>query len=78
MTPFEVVYGRPLSLHIAYIPGKSSAAAVDLSLRDMDAMIHLLKANLVDAQARMNLYADKKSEKEWVICYFSDCSLINK
>ena len=41
---------------------------VVLSLRDREAMIHLLKANLVDAQARMKLYADKKkSERKFMV-----------
>ncbi|KAK9175296.1 hypothetical protein WN944_027302 [Citrus x changshan-huyou] len=68
MTPFEVVYGRPPPSYIAYIPGTSTVAAVDLSLKDRDAMIRLLKANLVDAQARMKLYADKKkSERKFEV-----------
>ena len=39
MTPFEVVYGRPPPSYIAYIPSTSTVAAVDLSLKDRDAMI---------------------------------------
>ncbi|KAK9225564.1 hypothetical protein WN943_010606 [Citrus x changshan-huyou] len=46
---------RPPPSHIIYIPGKSSMAAIYLSLRDKDAMICPLKANLADAQARMKL-----------------------
>ncbi|KAH9657611.1 hypothetical protein KPL70_023155 [Citrus sinensis] len=68
MTPFEAVYGRPPPSYIAYIPGTSTVATVDLSLKDRDAMIRLLKANLVDAQARMKLYADKKkSERKFEV-----------
>ncbi|KAH9699109.1 hypothetical protein KPL71_024219 [Citrus sinensis] len=68
MTPFEVVYSRPPPSYIAYVPGTSTVAAVDLSLKDRDAMIRLLKANLVDAQARMKLYADKKkSERKFEV-----------
>ena len=36
--------------------------AVDRSLRDMDAKVRLLKANLADAQAPMKYYADKKKD----------------
>ena len=55
-------------MYIAYIHGTSTAAVVVLSLRDKEAMIHLLKANLVDAQARMKLYADKKkSERKFLV-----------
>ncbi|KAH9692146.1 hypothetical protein KPL70_016314 [Citrus sinensis] len=68
MTPFEAVYGRPPPSYIAYIPGTSTVATVNLSLNDRDAMIRLLKANLVDAQARMKLYADKKkSERKFEV-----------
>ena len=68
MTPFEVVYGRPPPSYIAYIPGTSTIAAVDLSSKDRDAMIRLLKANLVDAQARMKLYSNKKkSERKFEV-----------
>ena len=68
MTPFEVVYGRPPPSYIAYIPSKSTVVDVDLSLRDRDAIIRSLKANLVDAQARMKLYADKKkSERKFEV-----------
>ena len=68
MTPFEAVYGSPPPSYIAYVPGTSTVATVDLSLKDRDAMIRLLKANLVDAQARMKLYADKKkSERKFEV-----------
>ena len=38
-------------------------AAFDQSLRDHDAMIRLLKANLIQAQARMKMYEDQKKVK---------------
>lgn len=40
---------RPPPSHITYIPGKSTMTAIYSSLRDKDAMICPLKANLVDA-----------------------------
>ena len=49
LTHFEVVYGRPPPTYVTYIPGESSVGAVDQSLRDQDAMIRLLKANLIQA-----------------------------
>ena len=63
LTPFEVVYGRPPPTYATYIPGESSVAAFDQSLRDHDAMIRLLKANLIQAQARMKMYVDQKKVK---------------
>ena len=32
MTPFEAVYGQPPPIHLPYLPGESSIAAVDRSL----------------------------------------------
>ena len=58
LTHFEVVYGQPPSTCVTYIPGESSVVIVDQSLRDWDAMIRLLKANLIQAQVRMKMYAD--------------------
>ena len=60
ITPFKAVYGRPPPTYVAYIPDESSVAVVDQSLRERDAMIHLLKANLIQAQAMMKGYADKR------------------
>ena len=45
------------------MPGESSVAMVDQNLREQDAMIRLLKANLNQAQARMKGYADKGRSK---------------
>ena len=42
ITPFKVVYGRPPPTYVSYIPDESSVAVVDQSLRERDAMIHLL------------------------------------
>ena len=64
ITPCEAVYGRPPPTYVAYIPSESSVAVVDQSLRERDAMIHLLKANLIQAQARMKGYADKKKKRK--------------
>ena len=60
ITPFEAVYGRPPPTYVAYIPDESSVVVVDQSLREQDAMVCLLKANLIQAQARMKGYANKR------------------
>ena len=68
LTPFEVVYGRPPPTYATYIPSKSTVAVVDQSLRDRDAMIQLLKTNLIQAQARMKMYVDqKRSERTFEV-----------
>ena len=55
MKSFKVTYSRPPPSHIIYIPCESTMVAIYSSLRDKDAIICPLKANLADAQARMKL-----------------------
>ena len=64
ITPFEPMYGRPPPTYVVYIPDESSVVVVDQSLRERDAMIRLLKANLIQAQARMKAYADQRRSKK--------------
>ena len=45
------------------MPDESSVAMVDQNLREQDAMIRLLKANLSQAQAGMKGYVDKGRSK---------------
>ena len=72
ITPYEVVYGQPPSLHIPYVQGDSKVEAVDRSLRAREDCIRLLKYHLTRAQQRMKAQADKhRSEKvlsigDWV------------
>jgi hypothetical protein len=58
-TPFEVVYGQPPPIHLPYLPGEATAAAVDRSLSAREAVIQLLKFHLLRAQNRMSQQANK-------------------
>lgn len=58
-SPFQIIYGKPPPSILAYISGSSSVEACDSSLSSRDAMLALLKKNLLKAQARMKSYADK-------------------
>jgi hypothetical protein len=53
-TPFAVVYGQPPPIHLPYLPGEATAAAVDRSLSAREAVIQLLKFHLLRAQNRMS------------------------
>ena len=61
------MYGRPPPTYIVYILGESSVVVVDQSLRKRNAMIRLLKANLIQAQVRLKGYANKRSERTFVV-----------
>lgn len=66
MTPFEIIYGVPLPIFIAYIPRESKVVAIDQQLLDWDAMLILLKKNLIQSQNRMKQQAYKhRSEREF-------------
>jgi len=58
ITPYEVVYGQPPSLHIPYVAGDSVVEAVDRSLKAREECIEMLKFHLNRAQQRMKLQAD--------------------
>jgi hypothetical protein len=47
-------YGQPPRIHLAYLPGEATAAAVDRSLRAGEAVIQLLQFHLLRAQNRMS------------------------
>ena len=65
LTPYEVVYGQPPSLHIPYVIGDSSVEAVDRSLKAREECIELLKYHLTRAQHRMKVQADQhRSDKQ--------------
>ncbi|CAM8999660.1 unnamed protein product [Rhodiola kirilowii] len=67
-TPYEIIYGQPPPMHLPYLPGESSCAAVDQSLRKREEMIALLKFHLQRAQNRMKQYADRhRSSREFNI-----------
>ena len=65
ITPYEVVYGQPPSLHIPYVPGDSLVKAVDKSLKARKECIEMLKYHLTRAQHRMKAQADQhRSDKQ--------------
>lgn len=68
MTPFEALYGFPPPLHVPYLPGDSKVEAVDISLRDREAIIEVLKFNLQRAADRMKKQADQgRRDKQYAI-----------
>ncbi|KAL8170829.1 hypothetical protein V2J09_022633 [Rumex salicifolius] len=42
-TPYEIIYGQPPPLHLPYLPGESSSAVVDRSLRKREELLDMLK-----------------------------------
>lgn len=72
MTPFKVIYGyEPPQLSFELI-AQSHVAAVDHYLKERQIVAKVLKENLVRAQNRMRIYADKNrterefEERDWV------------
>ena len=64
ITPYEVVYGQPPSLHIPYIHRDNRVEAVDRSLKAREDCINMLKYHLAKAQQMMKDQADKhRSDK---------------
>jgi len=59
ITPYEVVYGQPPSLHIPYVAGDSSVGAVDRSLKAREKCIEIFKYHLTRAQHRMKMQGDQ-------------------
>ncbi|CAN6720302.1 unnamed protein product [Malus baccata var. baccata] len=60
MTPFEAVYGYVPHLVPAYESGITKVDSVEQSLKERDNILSLLKNNLVAAQGKMKVQADKK------------------
>ncbi|KAG8485188.1 hypothetical protein CXB51_021841 [Gossypium anomalum] len=59
MTPFEILYKHPPPTIARYIQDTSRSPLIDEYIRDRDATLHLLKTNLLRAQAKMKAQADK-------------------
>ena len=59
VTPYEVVYGQPPSLHIPYVAGDSKVESVDRSLKAREECIEMLRYHLQRAQQRMKKQADQ-------------------
>uniref|UniRef100_A0A2N9IS51 Reverse transcriptase n=1 Tax=Fagus sylvatica TaxID=28930 RepID=A0A2N9IS51_FAGSY len=67
-TPFEALYGYPPPRLLEYIPGTTRVEAVDDYLYTRQQALSLLKTNLVAAQERMKLQADKnRTEREFLV-----------
>ncbi|GJZ53419.1 transposon ty3-G gag-pol polyprotein [Tanacetum coccineum] len=60
LSPFQVVYGRPPPRLVPYVPGTTKVQVVDEYLGDRDALLRQLRANLIVAQNRMKVQADRK------------------
>lgn len=68
LTPYEVVYNQPPPLHLPYLAGESTMAAVDRSLQRREAMIKEIKIQLLKAQNRMKTQADQhRSERSLLV-----------
>ncbi|KAL8151329.1 hypothetical protein V2J09_021137 [Rumex salicifolius] len=67
-TPYEIIYGQPPPLHLPYLPGESSSAVVDRSLRKREELLDMLKFHLLRAQNRQKQAADaRRSAREFQI-----------
>ncbi|XP_015160318.1 uncharacterized protein [Solanum tuberosum] len=59
MTPFQALYGQEPPTVTRYILGSTSSELVAAYLIHRDAVLELLKGNLIKAQTRMKNFADK-------------------
>ena len=72
MTSFEALFGYPPSKLLDYIPDTTKVDSVDVQLRTRQQLLALLKQNLVAAQERMKVNADKHrierefAEGDWI------------
>ena len=68
LTPFEALFGYPPPKLLDYILGTTKVETVDVQLRTKQQLMALLKQNLVAAQERMKVNADKhRTEREFVV-----------
>ena len=68
LTPFEVLYNQPPTLHLPYLHGETKNALVEKTMLRRESMIQLLKFHLLRAQHRMKLLADQhRSDKTFKI-----------
>ena len=59
MTPFQALYGRPLPIIPTYSPDSTSIQTFDELLHERDTLLSTLKANLKQAQHRMEQKANR-------------------
>lgn len=64
LTPYEIVYNQQPPLHLPYLAGESGNEEVDRSMRKREQMIATLRSQLLAAQNRMKMQANKhRSER---------------
>ncbi|KAM0014322.1 putative nucleotidyltransferase, Ribonuclease H [Helianthus debilis subsp. tardiflorus] len=61
MTPFEILYGRKPPTITRYLRDSTANPALEAQFLERDTILTLLKTNLLKAQFRMKLAADKQS-----------------
>jgi hypothetical protein len=67
-TPFEVVYGRPPPVITRWLQGETRVETVQRFLADRDEVLRQLKSQLLKAQERMKVQADKKRVDRSFVC----------
>ena len=80
VTPYEVVYVQPPSLHIPYVARDCAVEVVDRSLQAREECIEMLRYHLTHAQQRMKKQANKlevTSSLRWALGFMSRYSLID-
>lgn len=66
MTPFQALYGTPPPSVSMYLPGSTAVHAVDVTLRDRDALLRTLRSHMTLAQNRMKQHSDQhRTEREF-------------
>ncbi|GJS15894.1 retrotransposable element Tf2 [Tanacetum coccineum] len=67
-TPFEIVYGIPLPIHVSYLGGLSKVEHVDRNLKAREEAILTVKFHLIRAQNRMKQQAyQRRTERSFEI-----------
>ena len=68
LTPFKALFGYPPPKLLDYIPSTTKVDSVDVKMRPRQQLLALLKQNLVAAQERMKVNADKhKIERKFAV-----------
>jgi hypothetical protein len=67
-TPFEIVYGRPPPVLRRWVQGETRVEAVQRDLIDRDEVLRQLRNQLLRAQEKMKLQADKKRSDKSFVC----------
>ncbi|MCH86988.1 Ty3/gypsy retrotransposon protein, partial [Trifolium medium] len=67
-TPFEIVYGRSAPTLTRWVQGETRVASVQKDLMDRDEALKQLKNQLLKAQERMRMQADRKRVERSFTC----------